>query len=247
MQVYRATRLETSEVCALKVVFWGNPEVKDHHKKILRKEVQVLRELHHDNIVRIIEHSETAEQLVLVLEYLGGGGLLEHLTEVEHYSEAAAAALFKQMLQAVCFMHSRNVIHRDIKPENMVFVTPAHGLKRGEQPHVKLVDFGLARHYSSVRSVKARLGSPGFMSPEVRLPSDGFVVTSCRRWKSVALRRAMLMLRVARSPEVTTRKCARLSDGHVLRRRWTTSAIRRQWTCTRWVCCFSCCSQATSQ
>lgn len=56
----------------------------------------------------------------------------------------------------------------DVQPENVVFREPMSGNKRPSNKHtVKLVDFGLARPYSESRSVKARLGSPGFMAPEV--------------------------------------------------------------------------------
>jgi Protein kinase domain len=166
--VWRATNHATKEVHALKVVFWGNPDVKEHHRKILQKEVQILKELDHPHIVKLIEAQESRSSLILVLEYLKGGGLLENLFEVEHYTEAQAAHLFQQILSAVAYMHSLNIMHRDIKPENIVFKEPVSSVRvSNEQPMVKIVDFGLARHYSSQRSVKARLGSPGFMAPEV--------------------------------------------------------------------------------
>eukprot|EP00892_Ulva_mutabilis_P010378 jgi/Ulvmu1/7712/UM039_0018.1 len=166
-EVWRATKLDTKEVVALKVVFWGNPSVKEHHRKILKKEVEVLRMLDHPNIVKMTDDVDDGENLIIVLEFLKGGGLLEHLFEVEHYTEAQAAYLFQQLLQAVAYMHSHNVMHRDIKPENVVFEMPVSGGRgKSERPVVKLVDFGLARQYSESRSVKARLGSPGFMAPE---------------------------------------------------------------------------------
>ena len=98
-------------------MFWGNPSIKEQHRRILRKEVQVLRELEHDHIVKLVEEQETPQHLVMVLEYLQGGGLLEHLKEVEHYNEAQAAHLFSQILSAVHYMHTRRVpiMHRDIK------------------------------------------------------------------------------------------------------------------------------------
>ena len=72
-----------------------------------------------------------------------------------------------------------------MQPENVVFVDPVHSLKRNTRLTIKLVDFGLARPYSSARSVKARLGSPGFMAPEVRasaevmcMPSDAKYILS---------------------------------------------------------------------
>jgi serine/threonine protein kinase len=130
----------------------------------------VLKEMQHENIVVLIKDVEDPKHLVMALEYLRGGGLLEHLGEVEHYSEAVAAQLFTQMLLAVQYMHSRHIMHRDIKPENLVFAERVNGkLATSELPKLKLVDFGLARNYSVSRSVKARLGSPGFMAPEVRI------------------------------------------------------------------------------
>lgn len=117
-QVWKAQQMHgDKEVHALKVVFWGNPDVKEHHRRILRKEVQVLHELQHCNIVKLIKEHETPQHLVMVLEYLKGGGLLEHLIEVEHYSEGQAAHLFSQILSAVRYMHDREVpiMHRDIK------------------------------------------------------------------------------------------------------------------------------------
>jgi serine/threonine protein kinase len=169
LQVWKATSIETGDLYALKVVFWENPAVKEHHKRILCKEVEILNQLNHENIVKMHEHMDNEHQLVIVLEFLKGGGLLEHLYEVEHYSESEAACIFRQLVSAVEYAHSKSIIHRDIKPENAVFVQPISGHKRRtkSQLQVKLVDFGLARYYSNSRSVKARLGSPGFMAPEV--------------------------------------------------------------------------------
>jgi calcium-dependent protein kinase len=169
LQVWKAAEIATGDMYALKVVFWENPDVKEHHKRILRKEVDILTQLNHENIVKMHEHMDNGHQLVIVLELLKGGGLLEHLFEVEHYSESEAAYIFRQLVSAVEYVHSKNIMHRDIKPENAVFVESAPGLKRTKSHlQVKLVDFGLARQYSNTRSVKARLGSPGFMAPEVR-------------------------------------------------------------------------------
>lgn len=168
MQVWKATHLETQQVVALKIVFWGNPSVKEAHRKILMKEVEALTLLKHENIVTMTEHVDDDKNLAMSLEFLNGGGLLERLNQVEHYSEAQAAALFRQMLAGVAYMHSQNFIHRDIKPENMVFTESLKQAKAKKlETSLKLVDFGLARLHHPSRSVKSRLGSPGFMSPEV--------------------------------------------------------------------------------
>lgn len=160
--------------CLLGVAYaWGlsaahSVAVKAAHKKILMKEVEALTALKHENIVAMTDHMDDDKNLAMCLEFLDGGGLLERLNEVEHYSEAEAAELFGQMLAAVAYMHSQNFIHRDIKPENMVFSeTPQSSKMKEKAPCLKLVDFGLARLHHTSRSVKSRLGSPGFMSPEV--------------------------------------------------------------------------------
>ena len=104
---------------ALKYVSWRNPKLKPHHVLILQSEVTLLRRLEHANLIRLHESFDGPDCLILVLEHLRGGELLTHIRELDHYTEAQAALLFRQVASAVYYMHEHDVLHRDIKPENV--------------------------------------------------------------------------------------------------------------------------------
>ncbi|GIM04938.1 hypothetical protein Vretimale_9434 [Volvox reticuliferus] len=83
--------------------------------------------------------------MVMILEYLSGGQMLDHLHQVDHYSEAQAARLFAQVASAVAYMHNLNIVHRDIKPENVMFARPVEEcVVQGRSLRIKLIDLGMA-------------------------------------------------------------------------------------------------------
>eukprot|EP00951_Prasinocladus_malaysianus_P039916 scaffold452305_cov52-Prasinocladus_malaysianus.AAC.1 len=95
---------------------------------------------------------EDRDHLILVLENLKGGELLEHIQEITHYSEQKAAILFCQLAKAVAHMHSKGYIHRDLKPENVLFVRPPKD-NDDDSYAVKLIDLGMATIYNPDRPI----------------------------------------------------------------------------------------------
>jgi serine/threonine protein kinase len=65
---------------------------------------------------------------------------MERITEKGSYSEDDARNYFTQLIKAIQYMHSLNIVHRDIKPENLLFVSPGSN-------HLKLIDFGVSKIY----------------------------------------------------------------------------------------------------
>ncbi|XP_066058408.1 serine/threonine-protein kinase PAK 3-like [Chamaea fasciata] len=98
------------------------------------------------------------EDLWLVMEYVDGGTLTSVLTRV-FIEERMIAAISKECLKPLDFLHSRNVIHRDIKSDNILL---------GMDGCVKLTDFGLCAPLTPERSTQCTvLGSPYWVAPKV--------------------------------------------------------------------------------
>jgi eukaryotic-like serine/threonine-protein kinase len=120
----------------------------------------------HPGVVTVRDEGTTADGAVfLVMDLLRGQTLAERLEEGrEPFSVAEVLEISSQLLDVLVHAHERGIIHRDIKPEN-VFLT-ADG-------RVRLLDFGIARVESRVRThaseVGTTLGTPAFMPPEQAL------------------------------------------------------------------------------
>lgn len=129
----------------------------------LRQERQILAQLDHPNIARLIDGGQTDDgQPYVVMEYVQGLGLLEHITAAR-LDLNARLNLFDRIADAVQHAHGRLVIHRDLKPGN-VLVLPS-----GEP---KLLDFGVAKLVDvgadSARHTSTRVFTQGYASPEQR-------------------------------------------------------------------------------
>lgn len=96
------------------------------------------------------------------MELLKGGELFTELMSRTCFTEAETVDLGRQLVSAVVYMHSRNILHRDIKPENIVLVSNASGRRQ-----IKLIDFGFARTLNYGRA-KSFLGTAGYLAPELR-------------------------------------------------------------------------------
>lgn len=79
-------------------------------------EAENLQALNHPNIVKIINCYALKEmQVVVIMEYMAGGELLQRLFDKKRFTENEARIFFKQMVSAVSYCHSKNIIHRDLK------------------------------------------------------------------------------------------------------------------------------------
>lgn len=108
--------------------------VKYKMMKQLLNEINIMKKLAHENIIRYQTHFEDDEYIYLILDLADEGHLFDRLSKKGVFSEDEAAKLIFQLLKAVNYMHSREppIIHRDIKPENILFMND----------QIKLADFG---------------------------------------------------------------------------------------------------------
>ena len=140
-------------------------------RSFLEKEVCVLRELGHKNIVKYFDafcaSSHGKDQwLYIVLELLEGGDAFDNVLEDGRYTEAEAKNVLTQLVDALCYMHeTAHVAHRDIKLENIMFCDHPAVRKSGS---IKLVDFGTSRFFEMPRRrASTRIGTPITMAPEI--------------------------------------------------------------------------------
>lgn len=131
----------------------------------LTDEIKIMCSLDHPNIVCLDEVYEGDSELYLTQELCTGGDLFDRLDEQPdyHYSEAGCARLVKQISSAVAYLHSKGVIHRDLKLENFLFQD------KGNDSELKMIDFGLSKHFQEGDLQTEAVGTPYTVAPEVIL------------------------------------------------------------------------------
>jgi serine/threonine protein kinase len=160
--VRKCTNRSTGKRHAVKSICKSAPSV---NIKGIQREVTLLESINHERILQLDDVFEDSQYVHLVTELCAGGELFDKIVEkssstVGCFSEAEAARILHQLLDAVCYLHQNNVVHRDIKPENIMFETC------DEDSNIKLIDFGLARKHTSGTPMSTIVGTPYYLAPE---------------------------------------------------------------------------------
>lgn len=158
------------------------------------KEVQIMRNMQHKNIVRLVQFSESDDYYFLVLELCTGGELFHRIVELTYFSEDLARHCIKQVAEGIRYLHEeRGVVHRDIKPENILFESISfmerktsplptqpededepkvdegefvYGVGGGCVGKVKIADFGLSKVVWDKQTMTP-CGTVGYTAPEI--------------------------------------------------------------------------------
>lgn len=128
----------------------------------IEREVTILQQIQHPNIVRLHDVYENRTDVVLILELVSGGELFDFLAQKESLSEEEATQFIKQILEGVNYLHARKIAHFDLKPENIMLLD-----KNVPLPRIKLIDFGLAHKIEAGVEFKNIFGTPEFVAPEI--------------------------------------------------------------------------------
>ena len=173
-EVYLTSKQGSQQKFATKKIdkkFTSNPRAK----KYLDNEINILKEIDHPNIIKLYEVKETNQFYYLVMELCNGGGLSDCLEDYQNkykrpFPEEVVQYLMRQIMSAISYLHKKNILHRDIKLDNILvnFETLEDKTKRNMlKSHIKIIDFGFARHLNPAQLAYSVLGSPINMDPGI--------------------------------------------------------------------------------
>jgi len=163
-RVYRAKHIKTGVTRAIKKINKHSYNMTLEEEQNLIKEISILKQLDHPNILKIFEFYNSRQNLFIVSEYLTGGELFKKIVEEKHFDEKVAAHIMKQLFSAVNFCHVNNIIHRDLKPENILIESYENTKK--EYFTIRVIDFGTSE-YNKKCMLKEKIGSSYYIAPEV--------------------------------------------------------------------------------
>ena len=124
-------------------------------------ERNIMKELNNKNIIKIFDYFEDNTYIFIIMEYINGGNLYSLIKKRRVLQEKVAKFIFKQMISALKYIHSHNIVHRDIKLDNILL-----DLHSG----IKICDFGIGKKLNSPNKLlKSFSGTPIYMAPEIIL------------------------------------------------------------------------------
>ena len=154
--VKRAVERSTGDSYAVKII----DKKKVMSGMAVQREIEILKEIKHENIVRLKAFFEDDKCYYLVMDLVEGGDLMDFVTNNGPIPEDAVREISYQVLSAVEYMHSISISHRDIKPDNIL-------IAQDEPVLVKVSDFGLAKIAKSGSHLQTFCGTLAYLAPEV--------------------------------------------------------------------------------
>ena len=146
-------------------------------KSYLENELDILKEISHPNIVKLIEIQETLNYYHVITEYCNGGNLstcLENYQKIHNraFPEDIVQHIMRQIMDAMNYLHEKGILHRDLKLDNILINYDDENDRLNNniiKGKIKLIDFGFARHFNKEKKelVTSAVGTALYMDPGI--------------------------------------------------------------------------------
>ena len=176
-----ATHQITGEKVAVKILE-KERILQEADKTRIEREIKILKNMRHNNIVHLYDIKETPSSLYIIMEYIKGKELFDYIISKKRLSELESCNFFQQIISGIEYLGKIGVVHRDLKPENLLL---------DEQKNIKIVDFGLSNIYKNNELLTTACGSPCYAAPEM-INGESYMGLRVDIWSSGIVLFAML-------------------------------------------------------
>ena len=142
--------------------------------EIIKNAFQILKDINHVNVIKIIDFKEDSDYYYCIYEYYNGGSLYDYLNYLKEnnksFSEEEVQYIMKQLVEAVKYLHNKGIVHRDIKPANIFINYDSEedlSKKNILKAKIKLIDFYVSAHLEKGNFLDTVVGTHLYMSPEI--------------------------------------------------------------------------------
>jgi len=165
-EVFLGMNQSNGELLAIKQVEFKDNGKADKFVQSLKQEIDILKDLHHKNIVQYYGSQSDEKYFDIFLEYVPGGSILSLLNNYGAFEELLIKNFIRQVLEGVAYLHEKGIVHRDIKGANILV---------DNKGIVKISDFGISKKVdensvnmkSKMNNRTSFQGSIYWMAPEV--------------------------------------------------------------------------------
>ena len=153
-KVYKAIDTETKTTVAMKII--TTSKLNTSLVQRLSKEIEILKQLNHINIISLLNYSITDKHIYLIMELCNGGTIGDKIGKLTN--EAQIKEIIKQIIDGMLYLQNKDILHRDIKPANILITT---------ENIIKIIDFGFSSDLKDSDMYSTICGTPMYMSPEL--------------------------------------------------------------------------------
>jgi len=161
-RMFLATQLSLNRPVAIKLLTSDSENVLARFER----EADVMATVSHPNIVSIIDRGRFEENYFIVMEYLDGDSLRDHMTDSKSLDVLKMRRVLASVATALTSLHAKGMIHRDIKPDNVLF---------DQEGQIKICDMGISvlpGQFGQITDEDASPGKLDYMAPEQRYRLD---------------------------------------------------------------------------